>query len=413
MNGAAKVLWVGYPPRVSFVSMASPTILSSLRLVNFKCFRDITIPFREANVLVGRNNAGKSTIVEALRLIALVRARCEHLRFSDPAYWTELHPRARGVSPSLEDLDLNFEALFHRYGEPPARIMATFSNGSQIEVLLGLENDRGAVHGVLRDKRRQPAMSSSGVGKLGLPALSILPQVAPLNKKEVILNAAYVQRSVSTSLAPNHFRNQINILPQHYTLFRKIAEESWPGLRVIEFRGRGGGSGDPLALLVQSDDFVAEVSWMGHGLQMWLQTMWFLARSKSSDIVMLDEPDVYMHPDLQRRLIRFLRDRFPQTIVTTHSVEILSEVSPQEILLIDKRRQRAGFADSVQALQIAVDKLGATQNLQLSRLWTARKLILLEGKDIEILPYLHFLIFPDSLESLASLPHLSIGGWGG
>jgi predicted ATP-dependent endonuclease of OLD family len=128
---------------------------------------------------------------------------------------------------------------------------------------------------------------------------------------------------------------------------------------------------------------------------------------------MLDEPDVYMHPDLQRRLIRFLRDRFPQTIVTTHSVEILSEVSPQEILLIDKRRQRAGFADSVQALQIAVDKLGATQNLQLSRLWTARKLILLEGKDIEILPYLHFLIFPDSLESLASLPHLSIGGWGG
>jgi hypothetical protein len=39
-----------------------------------------------------------------------------------------------------------------------------FSNGSHVEVLLGMEGDQGAVHGVLRDKHRRPAMSSREVG---------------------------------------------------------------------------------------------------------------------------------------------------------------------------------------------------------------------------------------------------------
>jgi hypothetical protein len=141
--------------------------------------------------------------------------------------------------------------------------------------------------------------------------------------------------------------------------------------------------------------------------------MWFLARSKRTDIVMLDEPDVYMHPDLQRRLIRFLDGRFRQTIVTTHSVEILSEVEPRRILLVDKKLQNASFADSVSALQTAVDRLGATHNLQLSRLWTARRLILVEGDDMYFLKRMHGLLFPDSIDSLDAIPNFPIRGWGG
>jgi hypothetical protein len=38
----------------------------------------------------------------------------------------------------------------------------------------------------------------------------------------------------------------------------------------------------------------ADGSQMGHGLQMWLQTMWFLARVGYAACAILDEPDVYM-----------------------------------------------------------------------------------------------------------------------
>jgi hypothetical protein len=146
---------------------------------------------------------------------------------------------------------------------------------------------------------------------------------------------------------------------------------------------------------------------------MWLQTMWFLARSRSAKVVMLDEPDVYMHPDLQRRLIRFLKERFPQTILTTHSVEMLSEVDPKQILIIDRKQQHSAFADTMPAMQRAIDGLGAIHNIQLSRLWGTRKLLLVEGNDMQILRRFHDLISPDSLDSLATIPSFPIGGWGG
>lgn len=388
-------------------------MLESIRFSNYKCFHDHTILFRPSTVIVGRNNAGKSTIVEALRLVSLVANRAEHLRFCAPPSWAEQYRSHRGVQPSLDDLDINFEGVFHRYKEPPATIFATFSNGSSVELFVGLEKGEGKVHGIIRNAKGRIAQSAGEVKLASIPNIAILPQVGPVSPKETILNPEYVRRNLSTSLASRHLRNQINLLHQFYGDFRVISEETWPGLRINTFVGWGGKSDSPLQLLVQNEDFVAEISWMGHGLQMWLQTMWFLARSRSAKVVMLDEPDVYMHPDLQRRLIRFLRTRFPQTIITTHSVEMLGEVDPKEILVIDRKRKTSVFADTLPAMQRAIDGLGASHNIQLSRLWGTRKLLLVEGDDMEMLRRFHDLIFPDCLDSIATVPNFPIGGWGG
>ncbi|GAA0846370.1 AAA family ATPase [Bifidobacterium pullorum subsp. gallinarum] len=44
--------------------------ISKLRIENFRCFRDSTIEFNEGlNVLIGSNNAGKTTVIKALELI--------------------------------------------------------------------------------------------------------------------------------------------------------------------------------------------------------------------------------------------------------------------------------------------------------------------------------------------------------
>src|SRR5262245_37367385 len=94
---------------------------------------------------------------------------------------------------------------------------------------------------------------------------------------------------------------------------------------------------------------------MGHGVQMWLQTMWFLIRSKGTETVVLDEPDVYMHADLQRKLIRYIRARFTQVIVTTHSSEIME----------------SRHADNLPAVQAVLANLGSAQNVHLARLATA------------------------------------------
>lgn len=74
---------------------------------------------------------------------------------------------------------------------------------------------------------------------------------------------------------------------------------------------------------------------------MWLQVIWFLTLFRESEIIILDEPDVYMHADLQKRLIRLIKNEFPQVILTTHSIEIMSEVEPEDILIIDKEAKKS------------------------------------------------------------------------
>jgi predicted ATP-dependent endonuclease of OLD family len=119
-----------------------------------------------------------------------------------------------------------------------------------------------------------------------------------------------------------------------------------------------------------------------------------------------------MHPDLQRRLIRFLKGRFPQVIITTHSVELMAEVDVDEILIIDKKRPRSRFAGTLPAVQKIIEHVGSVHNIHLAKLWNARCCILVEGKDIKLLSESHNILFPDSKDGLSTLPNMSIGGWG-
>ena len=216
---------------------------------------------------------------------------------------------------------------------------------------------------------------------------------------------------MSSTLASLHFRNQLNLLyDDDFREFKRISEDTWPGLEVRELRGHGREQGVDLELMLRNDDFVAEVGLMGHGLQMWLQTMWFLARCRVFDTVILDEPDVYMHADLQRRLIRFLRHRHPQVIVATHSVEIMSEVDAENILVVDRDRRQAQFTTDIPQVQQVVDQIGGIHNLQLARLWGARRCLFIEGNDLGLLKQLQNILFPRSADPIDAIPNLSVGG---
>lgn len=228
------------------------------------------------------------------------------------------------------------------------------------------------------------------------------------------MNEEYVRDHINTRLASLHFRNQIRVFPERFDSFRSLAESTWHGLRVNPLEtGRGEKGATLLSLLIGEGDFVAESAWMGHGLQMWLQTMWFLARVPDHATVILDEPDVYMHPDLQRKLYRVLRGRFSQTIVATHSVEIMAEAKPSEILVIDQNRNRSEYTNSEPAVQHLIDHIGGIHNVHLARLWSAQRLILVEGDDLGLLKMLHSLLYPEAELPLDSIPNLPIGGWSG
>ena len=239
------------------------------------------------------------------------------------------------------------------------------------------------------------------------------PQVAPLLREERLLQPETVHRGDGTYLAPQHFRNQLWLFRGFYEEFCAIAESTWPHLQIKSLDADIAKPSDPLRLLVRDNDFVGEVSLMGHGLQMWLQIVWFLARAPAEGTVVLDEPDVYMHPDLQRRLLNLVRSRFRQLIIATHSVEIVSDVDPRFILPVSRPSPtRVAFRYLAPGLQTVLDDLGSVQNIQVTRLMRSRSFYLVEGDDVKLLRILQSVAAPDA-SPVDLVPHAALGGRGG
>jgi hypothetical protein len=248
---------------------------------------------------------------------------------------------------------------------------------------------------------------------LGLPWINVLPQIGPLLTEEYRITDERVASFLNSRLSSRHFRNQLLRMDSYFREFKALAEETWHGLRIDPIQEAATKDGVLLSLPVRDADFVAEVGLMGHGLQMWLQTIWFLSRTPAESTVVLDEPDVYMHPDLQRKLFRLTRGRFRQCIVATHSVEIMAEADPSNILIIDKKDRRSRYANNEPGVQVLIDQIGGIHNVHLARLWSAKKFLLIEGKDIGLLKLFHSILFPDVDLPLDAIPSLPIGGWNG
>jgi hypothetical protein len=386
-------------------------MLESIQFKNYRCFADHELPINTETIVVGRNNAGKSTIVEGLRLVAIITERYKNIAFKKVPDWIDLPLSHRGVSVSLAGLNISWQNIFHRYQDPPGKILATFSNGYKLTVHIGADKK---IHAVIQKSNNHVIGNKGQAITAKLPKLSVLPQISPLQKEENILSTDYVKANISSHLSSNHFRNQLSIFyDEYFEEFKSLAEDSWPGLQIIALEGRKNLPEEPIELMVRDGDFVAEVGWMGHGLQMWLQTMWFITRSKHSNTIILDEPDVYMHPDLQRKLLRFIRGRNPQCLIATHSTEILAETKPNNILIVERSRKKSSFSTNLPAVQKILEKIGSAQNLHLTRLWSAGKLLLVEGKDIKFLKHFQNLIFPDTKFPFDALPNMPIGGWSG
>ena len=64
--------------------------------------------------IVRKDNAGKSTIVDGLRLISLASSRFLKLGIHDPPAWSSLARRKSGVSPSTEGMEFKTTNIFHR-----------------------------------------------------------------------------------------------------------------------------------------------------------------------------------------------------------------------------------------------------------------------------------------------------------
>lgn len=385
-------------------------MLKKLVLENFRCFEKTEVSFKELSIIVGKNNAGKSTLIEALRILSVIVNRCKSITYIKPPTWVKLDD-VLGITPSLANLDISEKGIIFMYGEGPAKIIAEFDNGSKVIVFL---NDELDLFATIFDQKGINVESRKFAASLKLQDINILPQISPLMRDEPIIQYKTVQKNLFTYLSSRNFRNQLNYYPKEFDKFKELSEKTWQGLKIDSTSQNIRTQGN-LFLFVRDNRFEAEIGMMGHGLQMWLQTMWFLSRSSHFSTIILDEPDVYMHADLQRRLIKLIKNQFKQVIVATHSIEIMSEVEPDNILPINNTKLRQDYASNAPIVQKIVHDIGSVHNIEISRLFSYNKFLIVEGErdDIKLLTIFQSKIFPNSFEQFDILPKIFVEGWGG
>lgn len=85
-------------------------MLEEMSLENFKGFANHIIQFKDFSVVIGRNNAGKSSAFDALRIIATAVARFKVGKLTARPVW--LDGSGTGVIPLTSEPLRNPETLF-------------------------------------------------------------------------------------------------------------------------------------------------------------------------------------------------------------------------------------------------------------------------------------------------------------
>ena len=222
-----------------------------------------------------------------------------------------------------------------------------------------------------------PAVTSPTTFKSNFPIeLAVIPVLGPVEHREDLREQETVAASLSTHRASRHFRNYWYHNPEGFEEFAGLVAKTWPGME-IHIPERSGIS--ELSMFVSEDRFDRELFWVGFGFQIWCQLLTHLHRASTATLVVVDEPEVYLHPDVQRRLLGVLKDSGPDVLLATHSTEIIAEAGPADIVLIDKKRTSAERIKDVAGVQKAMNVLGSQQNITLAALARNRRVLFVEG----------------------------------
>jgi energy-coupling factor transporter ATP-binding protein EcfA2 len=374
-------------------------LITRVELWHFKGFQRFTLYLPQRALLIGPNNAGKTTLAAALRTAGGMLARARARRAEEVVTDQGVHVPAHAFSAAAE-FGLDDENLRFNLQDLETRLHVHFTGGGQLRAVWPPSGAGGrapgffylrASGGVFVDRPRD-------VTREAFPSIAAVPVLGPFVDREVQLSEKYVRANLTSPLASAHFRNQVMLLSDRspgpspeglsqWEAYRAFVRDWGPEIDLRDRRTSYSPQGVALDLFYREANRPTqmEVSWAGHGFQIWLQVLLHVFRQAETDVLVFDEPDVYLHPDLQRRLIALLGEAQGQTLVTTHSAEMVVESEPESIVWIDRARDRSFLGERASRQPGLVDALGSGLNLALARALRCRAVLFVEGHDMKIL----------------------------
>ena len=275
--------------------------LHAIEIHNFKGLEAVTIPnCGELNALVGKNNSGKSSVLHAIDMAGLALS---------VRNWNLFQPK-------LEVKDLFTDVGVFSIG-------LQYSDGSSLTVAANpqygpIVNPQPTEHQEFKSVLILPDVGSGMLQRRHHTPKEIITYVEQRRYAEVnSLDILYAIKFYAN-------REEHGFSPHSYTAILNEIKRYFPEIETVESDRT---EMDIATLTYTELGRKLDILYSGSGLKHFLDVL-LKTTISGADIVLLDEPELGLHPDLQRKFIEYLRqladEKGVQFFMATHSPVLLN-----------------------------------------------------------------------------------------
>lgn len=303
--------------------------LTKLKIQNFKRVQSVEIDLADVNILVGKNGSGKSSIIQAIHLACCVMRQVERVE------------KGKTSTVGIDDLDYlpsnNYKLLGHKAewgnkaGTSSSDVTLMFEREQAVFTasceMRSARNAGISITGSVPNELNEILRKKRKFFSAYIPGISGIPNKEEKRSQKVVLKAcSYGDSNVI-------LRNALLLLKQLDA--QNITRiETWIS-EIAEPMKIAVAHADDKDLAISCDITVGfdtrPVELIGTGYLQLIQIFSYVLLFEPG-ILLIDEPDIHLHPTVQEKLIKVLakvaRERNLRILLTTHSPFVVRGAPP-------------------------------------------------------------------------------------
>lgn len=202
----------------------------------------------------------------------------------------------------------------------------------------------------------------------GIPLTSL--QTIKARKKKIRYNARRLSGSITNRLKSDIWHNTEriidpvrNLLPEEMKEVEKILGRKYKSIKIVNHRYFGPAGG--WTVVMKSSDYSYSEAFAGSGEFTAVMLVVKTIDAPNKSLILLDEPEVSLHPAAQTKLLEYLSDiaktKKHQIIFATHSPELIRNLPPNAVKVLTIRGDtgKVDLPTTAVSPHVAFDAIGA------------------------------------------------------